>query len=405
MSTASEAPPSLWRNRDYTYFVFGHATSIFGNAMATVVLAFAVLAATGSLTNMGLVLAARIVPLVLFLLVGGVIGDRLPRRLVMVAANIVRASTQTLLALALLTGFIDLWVLLGLSFINGIGEAVFTPAYNSLTPSLVHPEKLSDANAFLNVLNSVANVAGPATAAVLVQFIAPASVLLIGAGCFVPSILALLIIRPAAQAKRVENTSVLTDLREGWRAFSAHTWLWTITVQFTMFNLVLWAPYLVLGPATADRHYGGAGPWGIVLALFGAGAAAGGLALMVRKPRRPLLVATIATFTWTAPCIAIALIAPIQVVVACAFIAGVSSALFNTLVITTVQRRVPPESLSRVMSYVTFGAYSVGPIGLAIAGPIAEATSIAVVLGVGVICQLTVNSIVLAVPSVRRLRS
>jgi MFS family permease len=403
--TAREAPPSLWRNRDYVYFVFGHATSIFGNAMATVVLAFAVLAATGSLTNMGLVLAARIAPLVLFLLIGGVVGDRLPRRLVMVAANVVRGSTQAMLALALLTGFIDLWVLLGLSFIGGVGEAVFTPAYNSLMPSLVPPEKLSDANAFLNVLNSVANVAGPATAALLVQFISPATVLLISASCFLPSIIALLIIRPTAQANRTERTSVLTDLRDGWQAFTTHTWLWTITVQFTLFNLVLWAPYLVLGPAAAELHYGGAGPWGIVLSLFGAGAATGGLALMIRKPQRPLLIATIATFTWTAPCIAVALTAPIQLVAAGAFIAGISSALFNTLVITTIQRRVPPDSLARVMSYVTFGAYSVGPIGLAIAGPIAEATSIAVVLATGVTCQLIVNTIVIAIPSVRTLRT
>jgi predicted MFS family arabinose efflux permease len=150
---------------------------------------------------------------------------------------------------------------------------------------------------------------------------------------------------------------------------------------------------------------GGAGRWGIVLSVFGAGAATGGLALMIRKPQRPLLIATIATFTWTAPCIAVALAAPIQLVAAGAFIAGISSALFNTLVITTIQRRVPPDSLARVMSYVTFGAYSVGPIGLAIAGPIAEATSIAVVLATGVTCQLIVNTIVIAIPSVRTLRT
>jgi len=403
MNTATELQPSLWRNRNYVYFVVGQTTSNLGDAMTTVALAFAVLDATGSLAQLGLVLSARIVPLVLFLLAGGVLGDRLPRRLVMVGADTVRCATMAALAFALMAGVGQLWVLLSLSFVNGVAEAVFTPAYDSLTPSLVAAEKLGDANVFLTTMSSVAYVAGPALAGLLVTFVSPAFVLLIDALSFVPSIVTLLFIRVPGAVAPTEGQSVISDLREGWEEFKSRTWMWTITVQFTMFNLIVWAPYLVLGPAAANRSYGGATPWGVVLAIYGAGAAVGGLALIGRKPTRPLLVATLATFTWVAPSVALAFVAPVTVVAAAAFVAGASSTVFNTLFITTVQRQVPPDSLARVMSYIVFGAYSVGPIGLAVAGPIAEATSISTVLAIGVGWQLFASSVVLAIPSIRRL--
>ena len=403
MRTATEVQASVWRSRNYGYFVVGQTTSTLGNAMTSVALAFAVLAAADSLTDLGLVLAARIVPLVLFLLAGGVLGDRLSRRLLMVGADTIRCATQAALALALMGGVGQLWVLMSLSFLNGAAEAVFTPAYNSLTPSLVAADKLGDANAFLETMGSVANVAGPALASLLVVFVSPAFVLLIDAASFVPSIVTLLLIQLPAAVAVTEGRSVIGDLREGWQAFRGRTWLWTITLQFTMFNLLVWAPYLVLGPAEANRSYGGASSWGVVLAVYGAGAAVGGLTLIGRSPARPLLVATVATFTWIAPSVALAFVAPVIVVAAAAFVAGISSSVFSALFITTVQRQLPPESLSRVMSYILFGAYSVGPIGLAVAGPIAEATSIPTVLAIGIGWQLLASSAVLAVPSIRRL--
>jgi MFS family permease len=397
------ASSPLLRNRNYVLFLAGHSTSVLGNAMASVALAFAVLAGTGSLTYMGLVLSARILPLVVFLLAGGIIGDRFPRRLVMVSADCVRCGTQAALAVALLSGVADLWILLAISVLNGIGEAVFTPAYNSLMPSLVPAHKLVRANALLNAMNSTANVAGPALASVAVAFVAPAVVLLIDAASFLPSIVALLLIR-VPDVKRKEQASVLDDLRHGWRTFTSWTWLWVITMQFTLFNLIVWAPYLVLGPASAARSYGGAGSWGIVLSLYGAGAVVGGLSLMGRSPTRPLLVATLATLTWIAPSAALAAQAPLPAVAGGAFLAGVSSAVFNTLFFTTVQRAVPADSLSRIMSYVAFGAYSVGPIGLAVAGPVAELTSISLVLWIGVAWQLFASTVIVSLRAVRGFR-
>jgi MFS family permease len=155
---------------------------------------------------------------------------------------------------------------------------------------------------------------------------------------------------------------------------------------------------------SADRHYGGAGTWGLIMALFGAGSVLGSLFLLGRRPRRPLVVSTAVAFGWALPSAAFATQAPLPVVCVAVAITGCVSAVSNTLYLTTVQQRVPPEALSRVMSYITFGAYAVGPIGLALAGPLSTATSVPLVLTVGVCWQLVATSVVLAVPAVRRLR-
>jgi MFS family permease len=391
------------RERHFRSFIVGYTTSSLGSAMAGIALSFAVLHSTGSLADLSFVLAARIVPMVLFLLGAGVLGDRFPRRLVMVYADTVRALSQGGLALAFMLGSPALWLMLTLAALGGLGEAAFRPSFDSLTSDLVPPDRLPEANTVRGLANSTTSVAGPALAGVLLTFLSPATILLIDAISYVPSIVVLLFI-PVTTTTGKPTASLLTDLREGWRTFTSYPWLWTITLQGTMFNLIVWGPYLVLGPVSADRHYGGAGTWGLIMALFGAGSVLGSLFLLGRRPQRPLVVSTAVAFGWALPSAALAVQAPLAVVCVAAAIAGSASAVSNTLYLTTVQQRVPPEALSRVMSYITFGAYAVGPIGLALAGPLSTATSVPAVLAVGVGWQLVASSAVLAVPAIRRLR-
>jgi MFS family permease len=391
------------RERNFAIFLSGYAASALGSSMATVGLAFAILQDSGSITHLSYVLAARIVPMVVFLLGAGVIGDRLSRRTVMLYSDLLRTGTQAGLAVLFVVGHPPLWPLLLLAALGGLGEAIFRPSFDGLVPLLVSREHLQEANVLVGLTLSIGSVAGPALAGLLVAVTSPAVVLFIDAGTYLLSVVSLLLLR-ISWTRPAAATSLLHDLQDGWTLFWNHTWLWTVTLQFTFFNLIVWAPYLVLGPSLADRSYGGAGNWGLVLGLYGAGSVVGGLLLIGRRPRRPLVVTTVITFLWAAPSAALAARAPLWLVGAAAAVAGIAMAVFEGLWMTVIHQRIPTESISRVMSFVSFGAYSIGPIGLALAGPIAEWTSISAVLAAGVAWQIVANSVVLAQPAIRRLQ-
>ena len=131
------------------------------------------------------------------------------------------------------------------------------------------------------------------------------------------------------------------------------------TVQFALFNLLTWGPYLVLGPVLARGYLGGARPWGVVMACYGGGAVLGGLLALGRRPRRPLVVAGVATFGFVLPPLALALLLPAPVVAGAALLAGLGSALGGALEATVTQQRVPAQALSRVGAYKMVGCVRV----------------------------------------------
>ncbi|MEV0135651.1 MFS transporter [Dactylosporangium sp. NPDC050688] len=398
----------LLQQRNFRIFAAGFASSLLGANMAAVVLTFAMLSRGGSLSDLSLVLAARILPLTLFLLGGGVIGDRFPRRYVLAVADSLRLLGQFGLAACFLFDQAPLAAVLALCAFVGFSEALFEPAFEGLVPELATTEQLHDANALLGLLRSAAAVGGPAIAGVLVAVAGPVSALLVCAAGYGISVTTVLLLR--VQDKHLQDTSgegrpsMLRQLRQGWTLFRSQRWLWAITLQFTMFNLLVWAPFLVLGPVQMQSHYGGGGAWGIVMAVYGVGAIVGGAAMLGRRPSRPLVLATTVTIAWAAPSAALALRAPLAAVVVAAFLAGFGSTTFSAVFSTAVQQRVPADALSRIRSYVALGAFSLGPLGLAASGPVAEATSIEAVLVIGVGWQVLANGALLAMPVIRRFR-
>jgi Na+/melibiose symporter-like transporter len=159
--------------RDFRLFFTGYLTSYFGSQMVPVAVTFAVLNSGGTAADVGYVLAAETVPLVVFLLVGGVIADRLPRRAVMIGADLLRTVSQGLLAALLLTGRPALWEFMVLLAVTGAGQAFFTPAMTGLIPQVVSAARLQQANALNGLSQSLGAVAGPAISGVLVAAVGP----------------------------------------------------------------------------------------------------------------------------------------------------------------------------------------------------------------------------------------
>ena len=405
MTTALHGRRGLLRafpeDRDFRRFFPGYAVSLFGTAMAPVALAFAVLRGPGGAGALSWVLAARTCATVLVLLAGGVAADRLGSRRVMLGADLVRFLSQGTFAVLLLTGRPPLWTMLVLVCVGGASEAVFNPALTALIPRLTPPERLAEANALLTLAGSVAGVAGPALAGLLTAAAGPGAVLALDAASFGISVLMLarVTVRLPVGAP---GPSLLADLRAGWWEFRSRTWLWATCVHFGLFNLLVWAPFLVLGPATAAQRLGGARSWGLVLAAYGAGSVLAALALLGRRPRRPVLVATTVTVGFALPSALLALGAALPWVCLGAAVAGVASAVNGTLFGTAEQRLIPPEARARVAAYGSLGAFALGPLGLAAAGPAAALLGSRTVFGFGALWLLGATAVVLTVPSVRR---
>jgi MFS family permease len=386
------------------YFI-GQTTSYLGDGLLPVAISFAVLDLTGSATDLGLVLAIRTVPLVIFLLVGGVWADRLPRQLVMVASDVVRGGTQAVLAVLLLTGSAELWHLFVLQGVYGAAEAFWRPASTALLPTIVSPRRLQQANALMAVSVNGAYTIGPAVAGILVSAGSAGVAIAVDAASFAVSAVALLLLRVPALDRPAEPTTFVADLREGWREFVSRTWLWVVVAFAALFLMLVTAPLMVLGPVVADRELGGAADWGFIAAATGVGVIIGSTAAARLRPERPILVGVLLISAGSALfAVALGVPAATLAIGAAGFVAGLTEGVFEVIWITALQQRVAPAVLARVSSYDTVGSFVFLPVGLALAGPAAEALGTRAVLFAAAGFALTSSALVALLPSVRGLR-
>ena len=389
--------------RNFRRFYVGYATSMLGTSMSAVAIAFAVLASGGTATSLGVVFAANILPMVAFMLGGGVLADRLGRRPVMLTADIARCAAQGALAATLLLGRPHIWLFVVAAFVVGTGDAFFQPALSGLPVQLAPRDQLGNANALFGMVEPAAQVAGPALAGIVIAAGSPAAAIAVDAASYAVSAIALAVLRFPDAARANAARPLLRDLADGWAQFSAHAWLWLQTVQFTLFNLLTWGPYLVLGPVAARDYLGGARAWGAILASYGGGAIIGGLLALGRRPRRPLLVSTLTTLGFPLPPLALALHLPVLAVAAGAVLAGAGSAFGGAVATTVTQQRLPADVLSRVGSFNMVGAFSLGPVAFVAAGPVAAVFGVRAVLGFGAAWAVFGTLAVLAAPSIRTL--
>ena len=399
--------------RDFRRFYTGYATSLLGSSMSTVAIAWAVLDSGANATGLGYVFAAAVVPQVLLMAIAGAIADRLGRRRVMLTADALRCAAQASLAAAVFAGRPALWVFVLLAGLVGTGEAFFTPAMDALTVEVAPRDQLGNANALYGLATSATRIAGPLLGGLLIALTGPGVVVAADAASYAASVLALSLLtmsggtagpapagRPASG--RPARLALWRDMAEGWADFRSRTWLWTTTVQFAFFNLITWAPWMLLGPVMGRAYLGGAAVWGAIMGVQGAGAIAAGLLSLGRRPRRPVVIATIGTFGYALPDVPMALHASAVWVAAAAFCCGAGSAVFSTFYGTALQQQVPPELLARVSALSVFPAYGIGVIGYAIDGPLAAAFGPAAIFGVGAVYGLLSSAAVLTLRSIRQ---
>ena len=247
------------RHRPFALLFTGQAISSLGDRLVPVALAFAVLDITGSVTDLGLVLAAQTLPLLLLVLVGGVWADRLPRQRVMLVSDAVRAAAQGLSAAIVLSGSARIWELAALQAIYGSAEAFFGPASRVVAAQTVDQDELQQANALIGLSAELTSVLGPALAGVIVVAASPGWALAIDAATFVVSAICLALLRIKLVVV-AERKSTLAELRAGWRTFRSRTWLWATVLFFTLFIGFVFAPWQVLAPQISLRRWAAPAP-------------------------------------------------------------------------------------------------------------------------------------------------
>jgi MFS family permease len=378
--------PEVLRTRDFALYYCGQSLSTLGDAIVPVALAFAVFEVGLGASALGLVLAAGFLPGVLLFLVGGVVADRVERSRLMLICDVVRCGSQGAQGVLLLTGHASLTSLVLLQLVWGSAAAFFRPAAVGLVAEVVKTTQLQQANALVGQSENIAYTAGPALSGVLIGLLGPGSALIVDACTFAASATALALLRTARQqpaegdGAQEQAPSALRSLAEGWQEFSSRTWLWSLVLWTTGYSLLALPAVLVLGPAVAKAHLGGARAWSAIAACAGLGSMVGGMIALRYQPRYLLRATFVPLGFYGLQLVALAIPADTAVIAAAALLGGIGVAMFNVYFYTAIQQQIPLSAVSRVSAWEWLGGTAMLPVGEALVGPVAGATSVRGVL-------------------------
>jgi len=386
------------RERNFAWFFGSQFVNMSGSMMAGVALAFAILEVSDSASAIGQVLAARTIPMVVFMLWGGVIADRFSRALVIRLSNLMSALTQGAVAYLVLSGQAELWMIIVLEAINGTTAAVSMPAMEGMLPQLVPRAQLQPANVLVSMSRGVLAVIGPSTAALLVVTVGPGWALAVDAMTWLVAAALMVRVRIPAREPRegAPKPSTLRELREGWEVFTGLRWLWITVSAAAVLNAIFMGSLFTIGPALADQTIGAEG-WGFAMSAWALGLLAMSVVLLRVSIRRPLRAGMIALSLLGIPLVIYGLEPAVVPLVLALFVAGAGMQVFILGWDLAMQENIDESMLSRVSAYDGVGSFVAMPVAQLIYGPIGDAfgyREVFVVSGIvyAAICVLTLAS-------------
>jgi MFS family permease len=391
------------RHRDFRLLFTGQVVSAIGDQLFPVAVTVQVLDSGGSVGDLGLVLAARFASLVVFALIGGAWADRLPRVRVLIGADATRLLAVLGLALVV-GGRTGIGVLAPLVFFVGAGEAFFRPAYGALLPQVLPADELAAGNALSGSTFHLAAIIGPGLAGILVALVHPRGALLVDAATFGVSLLTLVLVSDPGHAAATRRR-MHTEIGEGLRAVWARPWVVAI-LAMAMAQLLLAVPASsVLLPATVRATGAQTASYGYVLAVGAVGGLIGSLIAGHYRPRRPGLLSQLTLLLLAVEPLALLLHAPMPVLAAAWFVAGLGLAPFIVYWETSLQADVPSELLARVISVDWMCSFALMPLGFALVGPAIDGVGRTPVLIVALIACVVPPLLCLPVPGVLEFRT
>ncbi|MBC7877425.1 MAG: MFS transporter [Anaerolineales bacterium] len=363
------------RHKKFSSLLFGQTLSRIGDFLFQIAIAWWVLEKTGSASAMGTVLIVNVLPMLLFVLIGGVVVDRMPRGLLLFGSDAARCLIMVVGAWLSYTNQLQLWQIYVMSLLFGFADAFFLPAYNALIQQIISEEDLPSANSINSLSMQFGRVAGPAIGGLIVGFGGTTAALgfnalsfLIGALTVIP-----LLNTPApARAEQIESflKHFIDDIRDGFATIFSTPILWVAIIVFAFTNITLGGPYNIAMPFLVQQELGGDEKMlGFIYAIFPIGYA---IASLIMGSFQRLRYRGILFYV----CGAIAGIGlgvfglglPLYILVFAALLNGAALEIDSLIWTNIMQEKVPPEKMGRVSSVDTLGSYVLLPIGFAVTG-------------------------------------
>lgn len=361
----------LLRLRSLRHLLLARSISTLGDMLTPIALAFAVLEFSNSASALGIVLAARALPSLVLMLLGGVIGDRFPRRTVMIISNIAGFIIQGLIGYLLISESATVWSIALLTACRGATSSFFNPASTGALAQIAPEGKKQESFSLFAIAGNIAEIAGPALAGIILIMISPGWVLIADAFTFLISAILIATSGSLGKPNYVPKPSIFIEMREGLSYVLKKQWLLVLIVSASMFQFFLLSSLQVLGPLVAKIHFNGAPDWALITVSLGIGGIFGSILAMFYKPKKPLFVGYIFMLFGSGPTLfLLAFPAPIEFLILSEFVSGLAISFFTTLESSIIAKYVPNHLLSRVDSINRLGSMSLKPLGMAIIGPI-----------------------------------
>lgn len=361
--------------RDFALLWTAMAVSLLGDGIYLVAIAWQVYDLSNAPTALSVVGLAWTLPMVLFLLVGGVISDRFDRRNVMIISDVVRGVAIAAIGILSVTGAIELWHVIALVAVYGTGEAFFGPAFGAIVPEIVPQDMLVEANSIDQFVRPLAlQLAGPAVGGLAIEFLGgPGGAFLLDSGTFMFSALCLLGVSRRSLGRPAEASSPVRQVKEGYAFVRSQTWLWATLCSAGVTLFFYWGPFKVLVPFLVRNELGGdAGDLGLVFAFGGVGAILFSVLLAQRGLPRRHVRFMYATWTVAVGSTAgFAFVTSVWQAMILAFIGGGSAAAGLVVWGTMMHRLVPQDLLGRVTSFDWIVSIGLVPLSFAVTGPVA----------------------------------
>ena len=391
--------------KGFSNLAFSRFISNVGNGVSPIALAYGVLSLPHSTgRDLSIVMAARFIPLLAFMLFGGVIADRFQRNRLVGGSDMLGSFLAATSAISLIAGFSSVWLLALIGGLFGVLNAIWWPAMSGVLPEILPKEKLQEGNAVIGLMTNIGYIIGTLSGGVIVATAGAGWGLLVDAiSFFIAGVIVWKL--PLIEKLKEKSPGIIHDLIVGWKEFISRSWVIAMVISFALINMAFESMLSVLGPLNFSNPVTGPRQWSYNVAGLSVGMLLGGIWVLKVKMTRPLLITMFLIAVSAVWDFSLAFGLPLWVTIVAGIFSGVSVEVFTVTWSTSLQSHIPEESYSRVNSYDALGSYGIAPLGIIAAGPLAMHFGVHAILMVTGAVTLIAAVATLLVPSVRNLRN